>query len=65
MKNIKKIVFVGVIGMMMTAGLVLVGCKEDCPWNGDCSYNSATGDYKSCGSSACDEALDDGGSCNC
>jgi hypothetical protein len=29
MKKIKKILFVGVIGVMMTAGLVLVGCAVE------------------------------------
>jgi hypothetical protein len=57
MKKIKKILFVGVIGMMMTAGLILVGCKEEgCAGFGDCSYtktgSSSTGG-SNCGSSDC------------
>jgi hypothetical protein len=36
--------FVGLVAMMMAAGLVLVGCKQepDCSQNGDCKVSTNT-----------------------
>jgi len=36
----KKIIAVGIIGLLLAVGLVLIGCdflKEECPGNGDCT----------------------------
>jgi hypothetical protein len=52
--KMKKIVFVGLIGLMMAVGLVLVGCKGVCDNNTDCRYDSkGTTPYGSCSSSDC------------
>jgi hypothetical protein len=37
MKKGKKLLLVGLIGLMMATGLVLVGCGSKCPEGGDCN----------------------------
>jgi len=33
----KKILVVGLIGLLLAAGLALIGCGEKCPGNGECT----------------------------
>jgi hypothetical protein len=62
MKKGKKILFVGLIGLLMAAGLVLIGCKDDevvpagCSSLGSCTLVSGTA-FSGCGDSGC--AVDD------
>jgi hypothetical protein len=74
MKHIKKILFVGMIGVMMATGLVLVGCEqENCPRTADCrsELNSAgeTDSYaQHCSSNRCSVVKDTEGkgiTCDC
>jgi len=39
----KKITLVALIGLLMTAALILVGCKESCPGSGSCTVTIAQG----------------------
>jgi len=58
----KKLTVVALIGLLLAAGLVLVGCSEKCPGSGGCTVTIAQGasglyvDYDSprstCGKSA-------------
>jgi hypothetical protein len=59
MKKVKKILFIGVIAMMMAAGLVLVGCQPVCSMDGTCYYTSpSTGSFCSDADCAAIEADD-------
>jgi hypothetical protein len=50
-----KIFVVGLIALMMTGGLILIGCEEQggCQRNGECYYNSNTGEFSLCADSSC------------
>ncbi|GHU90646.1 hypothetical protein FACS189476_10910 [Spirochaetia bacterium] len=58
MKRGKKLLVVGLIGLMMAAGLVLVGCKPACSESGDCvrvAVNASTS-YGTVGNKFCDSS---------
>ena len=57
----KKILFLGLIGLMLTVVLFLAGCGPNCPADADCTvtyylqgstwyYYSDSSQYKNCGS---------------
>jgi hypothetical protein len=52
MKKGKKILVVGLIGLMMAAGLILAGCNtkinENCPGDGRCKSGSECGVHYTC-----------------
>jgi len=41
----KRILAVGVIGLLLAAGLVVAGCGPNCPGNGECTVTIDQGPY--------------------
>jgi hypothetical protein len=63
----KNVFFVIMLGVVLTLGVVVVGCEKDdgCSGDGDCYFTTSSQPFKWCGDVGCSTATKDNSRCDC
>jgi hypothetical protein len=62
----KNVFFVIMLGVALTLGLVVAGCKNGCSGDGACYFGTAKDDtFKWCGEQSCAVYKNDNSKCDC